>query len=210
MLIVGLTGGVASGKNLVANQFKQLKIPVFDADFQVHKLLENNQDIFQQIKQNFPGAIVDNKIDRKELGKEVFNDKNKLNALESIIYPILRKEEDKFVKSCQKEGHEMVILNIPLLFEKGGYKRCDKIIVVTAHESIRLQRFTNRFLEKHVNIDEDLIHKKFEQITSNQINSQEREEKADIVIDNNSTKDYTNKQITTALNLLLGKQLQSK
>ncbi|MFT6077824.1 MAG: dephospho-CoA kinase, partial [Rickettsiales bacterium] len=176
MKIIGLTGGVASGKNFVAQHFERLKIPVFDADLEVHKLFITDSDIFQEIQEKFPDSIRNNKIDRKILGAEVFGDEKKLSDLEKIIYPKLRHKEDEFIKKSHRQRRKMVVLNIPLLFEKGGYKRCDKNIAVITSKKIQFNRFKKRFGRE---IDTNFIAKIFQNITNKQINNLQRKNKAD-------------------------------
>ncbi len=208
MLIVGLTGGVASGKNFVASQFKRLKIPVFDADLEVHKLLASDKEIFLQVKQNFPKAIIDGKIDRVILGEEVLGDKNKLQNMEQIIYPQLRKKENLFIKNCRARRQKIAILNIPLLFEKGGYKRCHKTIAVIVSPAMQLHRFKNRQKSpqkspqkshqknfKPKEMDSELIYKKFKNITAHQINNLQRKSRADFLIYNGLSKGFTMEQV---------------
>ncbi len=202
MLIIGLTGGVASGKNFVASQFRKLKIPVFDADLEVHKLLANDKEILLQVQQNFSKAVVDGKIDRKILGEEVLEDKQKLQNLEKIIYPKLRKKENLFIKNSQVRHQKIVVLNIPLLFEKGGYKRCDKTVVVIASNLIQLQRFKDRFKSK--NIDKQLLYKKFKNITNQQLDNWQRKKQADFLIYSGLNKGFTVKQVKDLLFTKIG------
>ena len=194
MLILGLTGGVASGKNFVASCFKRLKIPVFDADLEVHMLLLGNKNIFKQIQQNFPDSIINNKIDRKILGEQVFANQQKLHNLEQIIYPILRVREDSFIKNCRRNHQQMAILNIPLLFEKGGYKRCHKSIAIITPPKTQLSRFKNRLKSKIVG-DSKLICKKFYDITKYQIDNLQRKKIANYIIYNGLNKAFTFRQV---------------
>ncbi|MFT6106441.1 MAG: dephospho-CoA kinase [Rickettsiales bacterium] len=196
MKIIGLTGGVASGKNFVASHFKRLKIPVFDADFEVHKLFAVDAGIFLKIQTNFPGAIQNNKIDRKILGVEVLGNEKKLSNLEKIIYPKLRQKEDEFIKKYSRQRRKMVVLNIPLLFEKGGYKRCDKNIAVMASKKIQFSRFKKRFGK---NIDENFIAKMFQNITTKQMNNLQRKNQADYLVNNGLSKAFSFRQIKNIL-----------
>ncbi len=202
MLIIGLTGGVASGKNFVANQFVKFKIPVFDADLEVHKLFAKNKEIFSQVKKIFPKAIIDGKVDRKILGGEVLVDKEKLQILEQIIYPHLRKKEDSFIKNCRIRQQKIAILNIPLLFEKGGYKKCHKTIAIVIPPSIQLQRFKNRLKAKENNAE--LIFEKFKNITKNQLNNSQRKNRADFLIYSGLSKGFTTKQVKNLLFAKIG------
>jgi len=206
MLIVGLTGGVASGKSFVASQFKRLKVPVFDADLEVHKLLASDKEILLRVQQNFPDAVVSGKIDRGVLGGEVLEDKHKLQNLEQIIYPKLRKKENLFIKNCRVQRQKIVILNIPLLFEKGGYKRCDKTIAVLVSELVQFQRFKNRFKSKikSKKIDSQLVYKKFQNITNHQVSNSQRKQRADFLIYNGLGRGFTTKQVKNLLFVMIG------
>ncbi len=195
MLIIGLTGGVASGKNFVSSQLQRLKIPVFDADLEVHKLLASDREIFLAVKKQFPKSIVNKRIDRKILGSEVFGRQKKLHKLEQIIYPKLRKREDFFIKNNRRRHIKMIALNIPLLFEKGGYKKCHKTIAVIVPKRIQLHRFKNRFKDS----DERSIERKFKHITSNQINNLQRKNQADFLIHNGLGKSFCYQQTQTII-----------
>ena len=204
MLIIGLTGGVASGKNSVASHFVRLKIPVFDADLEVHKLLLNNKKVFREIKDLFPNVVEERKINRKILGEEVFDNKVKLKKLEQIIYPFLKKQEDLFIKNCQRNHKEIVVLNIPLLFEKGSYKRCNKNIVVTTSPQIQFQRFKNRLKSQGIN-DLSYIDKRFYNIINYQISDAQRRKRADFIIYNGLSKFFTFIQLKRLVLLLKSK-----
>ncbi|MES2676874.1 MAG: dephospho-CoA kinase [Pseudomonadota bacterium] len=194
MLIIGLTGGVASGKSFASSQLQRLKIPVFDADLEVHKLLANNLEIFLLVKKNFPQAIINNKIDRKILGAEVLADKEKLQNLEQIIYPHLHKQENLFLKNCRRNHRKIAVLNIPLLFEKDGYKRCHKTIALIVSKPVQFQRFKSRFpLTQGLQRDE--VYKKFKNITSHQINNLQRKKQADFLIHNGLGKAFCYRQV---------------
>jgi dephospho-CoA kinase len=195
MLIIGLTGGVASGKNFVASRFKKLRIPVFDADLEVHKLLSSDGEIFLRVKKLFPRAVLNGKIDRGKLGEEVFNDDKKLQNLEQIIYPKLRNEENLFLKNCRRNYQKIAVLNIPLLFEKNGHKRCDLSIAVIAPMRIQLQRFKARYLKNNSNQNDFAIEEKFKKIIKNQFNNLQRKKLADFIIQNGLGKAFCQSQI---------------
>lgn len=193
MLIIGLTGGVASGKNFVASHFQKSKIPVFDADEEVHELLTSNAEIMNQISIHFPEAIIDNKINRKILGDKVFDNKEGLNLLENIIYPKLEQKEDAFLKKCRSNRQKIAILNVPLLFEKKGYKKCHKVISIIIPPKIQLRRFKDRF--KNTNFNDQDLNSKFLKITQNQLNNLARKKLADFTIYNGLDKRFCVKQI---------------
>lgn len=208
MLIVGLTGSIASGKNFVADLFADFGIPVFDADAEVHKIFANDKQVLAEIKEKFPSAIIDNKINRELLGREVFNDAKKLAVLEAIIHPKVQKNERDFIKKSRELGAKIVLLNIPLLFEKDGYKRCDKTIVVTAPYFIQKRRFIARekVQNSHKIFDNKVAVKKFQQIISKQLNNAARLKMADFVIHNGFGKIYTLWQVKKILRQLSAKR----
>ena len=195
MKIIGLTGGVASGKNFVANWFLKLGIPVFDADNEVHKIFTYNRQVLEEIRKIFPDAVEYNQINRKKLGKIVLNHRGYLDILESLIHPLVRKEENEFIRKSRLDGYKSVILNIPLLFEKKDYCRCDKIIVVITPKIIQKYRFIKRAKEK--NCEESIIDliNKFEQIAKNQLPNYQKKKLADFTIYNGLSKSFTFRQI---------------
>lgn len=193
MLIIGLTGGIASGKSFVEMLFVRSGVPVFDADLAVHRLLSSNKTIFKSIQKFFPKTIVDDKIDRKILGAEVFSDKEKLQKLEQIIYPFLHKTEAEFIKFNRRNRRKFVVLNIPLLFEKGGYKKCDKTIAIIANKQVRLSRFKKRFDK----LDNEKIIHKFNQINTHQVSDIQRLKYADFIIYNSLSKAFCQRQVKT-------------
>lgn len=178
MKILGLTGGVASSKNHIANIFAKKGAMVFDADFEVHQLLKSNKSTIDKVREKFPTSFVNAKIDRAILGKIVFADAEKLRLLEEIIHPEIRRRYSEFVAIAEKESAKILLLNIPLLLETQGYD-CDKIIAIIAGEEMQKKRFLER-----PNASEE----KFYQIKSKQLSDEERLKKANFVIYNDGTK----------------------
>ena len=197
MKVVGLTGGIAAGKNFVATIFAQNGAAIFDADAQVHNLLSSDEEIISKIGSLFPQSLLkqgDNyKIDRKILGKIAFEDAKKLKILEKIIHPEVRKKCHEFLVKAQKDKKEIAVLNIPLLLQNKGYKY-DKIIAVIAPKSVRKKRFLTR--EKKINPinfekEKNDLEKKFEQISSKQISDSESRKHADFVVKSAISKSFT-------------------
>ncbi len=187
MKIIGLTGGIASGKNLVAEIFAKNGAAIFDADAEVHKLLESDKSTIQAVKKNFPASFISQKIDRKILGKIVFADAEKLQILEKILHPKVRKNYQEFLKSARGEKKKLAALNIPLLLETKGYK-CDYIVAIIIKKSVQKKRFLAREKNKNPLVKISELEKKFAQIISKQISNSERKVKADFVIKNDGTR----------------------
>lgn len=187
MKIIGLSGGIASGKNSVAKIIKELGFQVFDADEIVHDLYLYNQSVIMQLSQEFTEAFDGKIIDRKILSKIILKQPEKIKILESIIHPIVRNFYQKFLQENLEKHEEIVVANIPLLIETNHYKT-DKIIAIIASEENRLQRFIKRSLIN--NNDQKAIEqitKKFLILKDKQISDTERIKKSDYVIYNDGT-----------------------
>ncbi len=187
MKIIALSGGIASGKNFIANIFaKNYNCKIFDADYQTHILLEQDEEVFEEIQWYFPKSIVHNKIDRKKLGAEVFGNQEKLKILEKIIHPRVKKIYDAFLKQAQEEGDDFLILNIPLLIEKGNY-RYDSLIAIVTDEKIRQERYVKRELKKDPSQNEKELIAKFNNIVNSQASDIQRTSVAHFVLDGSLT-----------------------
>lgn len=142
MIHIGLTGGIGSGKSTVAKVFESLGVPVFYAD-DVAKRAYDDDEIRQKVKTLFGEDLyVDHLLDKKKLASIVFNDKQKLVALNSIIHPWVA--EQYFLWYKKNDAAKYVIREAAILIESGAYKTCDKIILITAPEEMRVQRVHQR------------------------------------------------------------------
>lgn len=183
MKALALTGGVASGKNFIANIFeKNFRCKTFDADQASHDLLEFDQDVIEQVSKIFPESFIDDKINRKRLGSIVFKDDPKLEILENIIHPKVQENYQKFLADAKSHHLEFVILNIPLILEKGHYDYDHLIAIITDFDT-RKRRYIKREQTKDSSQSEFVLERKFINITSHQIQDDKRIELADFVID---------------------------
>lgn len=178
-MILGLTGGIGSGKSTVSKIFLSMGIKVFDADLIAKDILETEQ-VKEEIKEKFGKEFINlksNSVDKELLKKEVFNNSKKLNALNEIVHP---KVVDIYIKKYLefKDKKEIVIFDVPLLFEVNLERYCDKVIVVDIDLNVQIERIKNRD-----NIDIALINK----IIAAQMSREERNMKADILIGNNGS-----------------------
>ena len=147
MILVGLTGGVATGKSTVAKMFKQYGAVVIDADELVREVVTPGKPAWREIVKTFGKAILnpDHTLNRRELGAVVFRNRTKLRQLERIIHPRVAREQARLTKqAAQNDPHAVVIYDVPLLFEVGIDKRVDKIIVVTADRETQIARLKQR------------------------------------------------------------------
>ena len=183
---IGLTGGIGSGKSIVANLFKQFGIATINADLIAHALTRPGTPQFEQIIERFGNQIVDDSghIDRKKLAKLVFRNANKRKLLESILHPPII---DEMFAQCRQSNALYCVLEIPLLIESGLDKSMDRVVVVTCNRSTRISR-----LQYYRNMDLDEI----KRILAAQLSDSERSAVADDVITNDSTIATLEKQIT--------------
>ena len=202
MIIVGLTGGVASGKSTVARWMREKGIAVHDADATVHSLLAANGQAVTEIIARFGpdmGAS-EGGIDRKKLGGYVFANPAGREALESILHPLVRQHRDKFLQDQHRLGREIVVLDVPLLYETGGDKLCDYVIVVFAGKETIRHRALSR---------PGMTMEKLSGILATQMPAIEKCQRADLVLDTDLDPHITRQhlftwldQITDALDIL--------
>lgn len=185
MIILGLTGSIGMGKSTTAGFFADAGIAVYNADEAIHELYKS-APVIQWFKQNFPKCLTDGQIDREKLSQEIIADPEKLELLEKYIHPLVREKEKAFVKNHRDKGDKLVVLDIPLLFEKGPEGRVDKIVVVSAPKSIQRQRVLAR---------PGWSDKKFDHILSRQIPDREKRKRADFVIDTGQGLDHAKAEV---------------
>ncbi len=130
MLIIALTGSLGMGKSTAAERFRCHDIPVFDADAEVHRLYAGPASA--AIGEAFPGTVAGGAVDRRRLARAVVGKPDALKRLEAIIHPLVRAREKAFLLRALKDGHDIAVLEIPLLFETGGDERVDITVVVSA------------------------------------------------------------------------------
>jgi dephospho-CoA kinase len=144
MYILGLTGCIGMGKTTAASTFRQYGIAVYDADTSVHQLMGPKGKALGPVQKAFPGVVINNYIDRKALGSVVYNDKNALALLESILHPMVQDKQLGFLRQCANSREKLVVLDIPLLFENKIDKSVDAVAVVTAPKYLQKTRVLKR------------------------------------------------------------------
>ncbi len=173
MVILGLTGSIGMGKSTAAAMFRRLGVPVHDADATVHKLTGPDGQAVAAIEAAFPGAVKDGAVDRQALGQAVFDKPVELRKLESILHPLVRQQQNRFLRSAANRRARLVVLDIPLLFETGGDQFCDAVAVVSAPESHQRIRVLSR---------PGMTEEKFRSILAQQVPDAEKRRRADFII----------------------------
>ncbi len=146
MKIIGLTGSIGMGKSTAARLLRGLKIPVFDSDACVHRLLRTDRNVLFEIGRRFPAAldVKAGSVNRQKLGEIVFADSHKRAELEGILHPLVQQEQKKFILAARRAGYKKVVLDIPLLYETEAEKRCHSVLCVTAPDFVQRQRVLGR------------------------------------------------------------------
>jgi len=144
MKVLGLTGSIGMGKTTAANAFRRMHVPVFDADAAVHRLQGRGGAAVRPIEAAFPGTTQDGRVVREALRARVLGDAAALAKLEGIMHPLVRRAEHRFLAAQRRAGARLVVLDIPLLFETGGRKHVDQVIVVSAPAAVQRSRVLRR------------------------------------------------------------------
>lgn len=171
-LLIGLTGSIGMGKSTVADMFELAGVPVFDADKEVRAMQGPGGELVPAIEAEFPGSTGDEGVLRDALGQQVFGDPEALGRLEAIVHPAVAKRRGAFL--IEHAGQDMVVFDIPLLFEKGGHEAVDVVVVVSAPAQTQRERVLAR---------PGMTPEKFAHILSLQVPDAEKRERADYVID---------------------------
>ena len=182
MIVLGVTGSIAMGKSTVSTMLSRMNNSIHDADKTVHDLMEVNGKAYYEIAKRFPRAVDVNSVDRTKLGKEVFGNSEKLKQLENILHPLVREKRDDFIKQHNRYKSKLVILDIPLLYETGGDKHCDKVLVVSAPYFIQRQRALAR---------QGMTKTKFHDILKRQLPDHEKRRRADFIVPTGLGKAHT-------------------
>jgi dephospho-CoA kinase len=172
MFILGLTGSVGMGKSVTARFFAEEGMPVHDADAAVHALYEG--EAVAPIEAAFPGTTADGKVDRTKLAACVLGDAAALKRLEAIVHPLVQASERRFLAEAQARGAKVAVLDIPLLFETGGDRRVDAVVVVSAPGEVQRARVLAR---------PGMTVEKFAAILVKQMPDAEKRARADFVVD---------------------------
>jgi len=180
--ILGLTGSIGMGKSTAAAMLRRLGVPVFDSDAAVHRLLAKGGAAVPQVQAAFPDVIADGAVDRQALGARVFADPAALERLEKIVHPLVRCEEARFLSAARRRRVPVVVLDIPLLFESGGERRCDATVLVTAPRAVQEARVLAR---------PGMTREKLAGIRARQMPEREKLRRADFVVLTSLGKRYT-------------------
>ena len=193
MKIVGLTGSIGMGKSTTAKLFAEEGAPVYDADSAVHELYAPGGAAVAPIEQAFPGVVREGAVDRGALSARIGGDPGKLRALEAIVHPLLGEGRARFFERAAAAGADIIVLDVPLLFETGGERLMDAVVVVSAPEAVQRGRVLARA---------GMTAEKLQAILARQIPDAEKRARADFVIDTGSGVEAARDQVRRVLSTL--------
>jgi len=186
--VLCLTGSLGMGKSTAARFFAESGVPVHDSDAAVHALYEG--EAVAAIEAAFPGSTADGKVDRTKLAAMVLNDSGALARLEAIVHPLVSLSTDKFLADAQAHGAEVVVLDVPLLFEANLECRCDAVVVVSAPAEIQRRRALER---------PGMTEEKFTAILAKQLPDVEKRRRADFILDSSQDFGHARAQVCDIL-----------
>ncbi len=184
MIAIGLTGSIGMGKSTAAAMFAAAGVPVFDADRAVHRLYAGRAA--PVIEAAFPGVVTDGVVDRQLLSRRVVGDSDALRRLEGLVHPLVQEDRDAFVDRARSAGSQAIVFDIPLLFETGGEKKVDLVVVVTTSAEIQRARVLKR---------PDMTAKKLDVILAKQVPDAEKRRRAHFLIDTSYDFDFAERQV---------------
>jgi len=174
MITLGLTGSIGMGKSATATMFAEEGCPVYDADAEVHRLYAKGGAAVSPVEAAFPGVEEDGAINRAKLSARVVGDNEAFQRLNSIVWPLLGTARREFFRKAEDDGAAIVVLDIPLLFETGGERNMDAVVVVSAPAGVQRQRVLAR---------QDMNEAKLDAILARQMADQEKRARAHFVVD---------------------------
>jgi dephospho-CoA kinase len=186
--VLCLTGSLGMGKSRTAQFFAEEGVPVHDSDATVHTLYEG--EAVPLIERAFPGVTVGGKVDRARLAAMVLGDAAALARLEAIVHPLVGAVRDKFLAEAQARGAPMVVIDVPLLFETGGQRGCDAVVVVSAPAEVQKRRALER---------PGMTEEKFAALIAKQMPDGEKRRRADFIVDSSQSFDHARAQVRDIL-----------
>lgn len=195
MLVVGLTGGIASGKSTVSQMFRDAGVPVICADELAREAVKPGSRAFEEIRRVFGDRVIgpDGRLDRAAMAGVVFQDPGRRKTLEGIIHPKVEDERRRSLSVLQRQGHELVVVDVPLLYETGLDRSFDAVIVVYVPQPVQEER-----LEKRDRMTREAIRSRIDA----QMPIDEKKRKAYHVVDNTGTIEETRQQFEKLLDEL--------
>jgi len=190
MKMIGLTGSIGMGKSTTAAMFREAGIPVYDADAAVHALYDVGGAAVGPVGEAFPGVVKDGRVDREALRQRVLGQPEELKRLNAIVHPLVGQHRGTFFKDVEDSGADMVVLDIPLLFETGGERNMDAVVVVSAPAEVQRARVLAR---------EGMTPERLDAILAQQLPDAEKRARADYVVDTGQGLEHARQQVAAII-----------
>jgi dephospho-CoA kinase len=194
MIVLGLTGSIGTGKSTTAAMFARRGALVWDADDAVHALYDPGGAAVKPLGEAFPGVVTDGAIDRTRLAEILGDDASAFRLLESIVHPLVATARLDWLEAARSAGVRLAVLDIPLLFETGGDRGVDAVVVVTADEDIQRQRVLAR---------PGMTVERFDALRARQMPDAEKRRRADFVIDTGAGLDAAEARVGEIMGIVL-------
>jgi dephospho-CoA kinase len=201
MIRLGLTGSIGMGKSATAAMFADAGVPVWDADAAVHRLYAKGGAATGPIAEAFPEAVVDGAVDRSRLTQRLREDPPAFARLEAIVHPLVGEDRRIFLREAETSGAKVVVLDIPLLFETGGERAMDAVVVVSAPAELQRERVLAR---------PGMDLQKLEALLARQTPDAEKRARADFVIDTSQGFEAAREQVRQVLSVVLSPGFRSR
>src|SRR6185436_15161644 len=193
MFILGLTGSIGMGKSTTANFLREAGVPVHDSDTVVHRLYEG--EAVDSVEAAFPGVTADGRIDRGKLAEKLVGDPDAIKRLESIVHPLVRAVSERFIAEQRARGARVIVLDIPLLFETGGEKRVDAVVVVSAPAEVQRARVLGR---------PGMTGEELDALRRRQMSDADKRARAHFIVDSSRSFDSARAQVHAILRAVAG------
>lgn len=193
MKLIGLTGSIGMGKSTTASLFAEMGLPVYDADAAVHRLYARGGAAVRPVAELFPEVEVDGAIDRRRLSARVLGNDAAMRALEAVVHPLVGADRQAFFEDARAHHADLVVLDVPLLFETGGAKGLDAVVVVSAPADMQRDRVLAR---------PDMDPDKFAAILARQTPDADKRARADFVVDTSRGLDPARDQVVRIIETL--------
>jgi dephospho-CoA kinase len=193
MFILGLTGSIGMGKSTTAKFFREAGVPLHDSDAVVHRLYEG--EAAGPVEAAFPGSVVDGKVDRARLSEKLVGNPDAIRRLEAIVHPLVRAVSQRFLQDQAARGARVIVLDIPLLFETGGEKNVDAVVVVSAPPDVQRARVLSRA---------GVSAERFDALLARQMPDAEKRARAHFVVDSSRSFDSARAQVRGILRAVAG------
>ena len=193
MFILGLTGSIGMGKSTTARFFREAGVPLNDSDAVVHQLYAG--EAVGPVEAAFPGTVVDGKVDRGKLAEKLVGDPDAIRRLEAIVHPLVRAVSQRFMEEQATRGARTVVLDVPLLFETGGDKGVDAVVVVSAPADVQRARVLSR---------PGISAERFDALLARQMPDAEKRARAHFIVDSSRSFDSARAQVHGILRAVAG------